>query len=343
MLRKWRASLIGLLAPNVRYPECIMRKIGILYGMENTFPGAFIEAVNSRGIDGIRAESVLIGGVKMAEPSEYRVIIDRISQDVDFYRAYLKNAVLGGASVFNNPFWWTADDKFFNYSLASKLGVAIPKTVILPQKEHPPGTTDRSMRNLVYPLNWQNIFDYVGFPAFLKPFSGGGWKHVYKVHSPDELFAAYNQTGTICMTLQQGIEFKEYFRCYVIGQRDVRIMHYDPRRPHAERYVLNPEPASDALYERVTKDCITLCRALGYDINTVEFAVQDGVPYAIDFLNPAPDADFHSVGQANFEWFVNKVADFAIEEAQKEPQSVSELRWSKFLNANESRTVSAVG
>ncbi len=246
-----------------------MKKIGILYGMESSFPGALIAEINGRKIDGVVAESILIGGVKMAEPCAYRVIIDRISQDIEFYRAFLKNAVLGGATVINNPFWWTADDKFFNYALSSKLGVATPRTVILPHKQHPPGTTEQSMRNLAYPLNWEEIFGYVGFPAFLKPYSGGGWKHVYKVHSPEELFDAYNQTGTLCMTLQQGIEFDEYFRCYVIGQKKVHIMHYDPRRPHAERYVQNPEPSTPAMYERVTRDCITLCKALGYDMNTV--------------------------------------------------------------------------
>jgi hypothetical protein len=309
-----------------------MNKIGILYGMENTFPGALIEEINGRKVDGVCAESVLIGGIKMDEPSPYRVIIDRISQDIEFYRAYLKNAVLNGATVINNPFWWSADDKFFNYALADKLGVAIPRTVVLPQKEHPPGTTDRSMRNLMYPLNWDDIFGYVGFPAFLKPYSGGGWKHVYKVHTPEELFAAYDQTGSICMTLQQGIEFTEYFRCYVIGQKNVHIMHYDPRNPHHLRYVKDPEPSSPEMYDRVTRDCLTLCRALGYDMNTVEFAVQDGVPYAIDFLNPAPDAELTSVGQENFDWIVKAVADFTIEEAQKEPRAVQELRWARFLD-----------
>ena len=310
-----------------------MKKIGILYGMENTFPGALIERINGRRVEGIRAESVLIGGVKMAEPSGYSVIIDRISQDVAFYRAFLKNAVLSGTHVINNPFWWTADDKFFNYSLASRLGVAVPRTVLLPHKEHPPGTTDRSMRNLVYPLDWEAIFDYIGFPAFLKPYSGGGWKSVYKVHSPEELFRAYDETGDLCMTLQQAIEFDEYFRCYVIGQSKVLIMHYDPRRPHEHRYVRNPEPSSPELYERVERDAVTLCRALGYDMNTVEFAVQDGVPYAIDFLNPAPDADYYSVGPDNFEWIVNGMADLAIAHAELPPRTHDELHWSRFLNA----------
>src|SRR5271166_2238231 len=277
--------------------------------MENTFPPALVEKINGMKVDGVKAEFVKLGGVKMADPSGYKVIIDRISQDIPFYRACLKNAALTGTIVVNNPFWWTADDKFFNYALATKLGVAIPATVILPHHTHPEGTTDQSMRNLIYPLNWDEIFAYVGFPAFLKPYAGGGWKHVYKVHSPEELFQYYNQTGDLCMTLQHGVEFEEYYRCYVVGQEKVHVMQYDPRRPHAERYVLDGPPVEPKLYDRVVRDALTLCRALGYDLNTVEFAVEDGIPYAIDFLNPAPDADYNSVGAQNFEWIVDAVAD----------------------------------
>src|ERR1700685_1944330 len=308
-----------------------MKKIGILFGMENTFPPAFVEKINSMNVDGITAEFVNIGGIRMDEPRKYAVILDRISQDIQFYRAYLKNAVLHGTIVVNNPFWWTADDKFFNYALASKLGVAIPPTVILPHHKHPEGTTEQSMRNLIYPLNWEEIFGYVGFPAFLKPYSGGGWKHVYKVHSPEEFFHHYNQTGDLCMTLQHGVEFKEYFRCYVVDQETVHVMHYDPRAPHHERYVKNPPPTDPKLLDRVVKDALTLCRALGYDLNTVEFAVEDGIPNAIDFMNPAPDAEATSVGQENFEWVVNAVAGMTVKKALSDENPAQELRWAAFL------------
>ena len=310
-----------------------MKKIGVLYGMENTFPPALVNRINEMAVPGIVAEHLKVGGVKMAEPSGYRVIIDRISQDIPFYRAFLKNAVLSGTIVVNNPFWWTADDKFFNYALASKIGVAIPKTVILPHHSHPPDTTSQSMRNLIYPLNWDDLFNYVGFPAFLKPYAGGGWKHVYKVNSPEEFFSAYNQTGDLCMTLQEGIDFQEYFRCYVVGQEKVHVMPYDPKRPHAERYVLDGPPVEAALYNRVVKDCLAICRALGYDLNTVEFAVRDGVPYAIDFLNPAPDADYYSVGADNFDWIVDAVAEMAVKKAAGDEQPAAGYRWSDFLNA----------
>ena len=309
-----------------------MKKIGIIYGMENTFPSALVDRINYRNVPGVLAEHVKIGAVRMTEPSGYRVLIDRISHDIPFYRAYLKNAVLGGTIVINNPFWWGADDKFFNYSLAGKLGVAVPKTVVLPHKAHPPGTTDRSLRNLTYPLNWEEVFDYIGFPAFLKPYSGGGWKSVYKVNSPEEFFRAYDATGDLCMTLQTGVNFTEYFRCYVVGQSKVHIMQYDPRLPHAERYIQNPVPVVPALLARLERDSRTLCVALGYDLNTVEFAVEDGIPYAIDFLNPAPDADYHSVGHDNFEWIVNAVADLAIEKALSDENPGADMHWSSFLS-----------
>ncbi len=308
-----------------------MHKIGVLFGMENTFPGALVEKINAMKVEDVRAEFVKVGGVKMAHPSGYSLIIDRISHDIPFYRAWLKNAVLRGTRVINNPFWWSADDKFFNYALASRLGVATPRTVLLPHKSHPPDTSERSMRNLEYPLDWDGIFNYVGFPAFLKPFSGGGWKNVYKVHDPGEFFKAYDDTGQLCMTLQQAIEFEEYFRCYVVGQEKVRVMPYNPKAPHAERYVRNAPPLDAAMRQRVENDCLTLCRALGYDLNTVEFAVEGGVPYAIDFLNPAPDADYASVGAENFNWIVDHVAELAVARALEGSQPAAELRWASFL------------
>jgi hypothetical protein len=140
------------------------------------------------------------------------------------------------------------------------------------------------------------------------------------------------------MTYQKAVEFNEYFRCYVVGQKKVHIMPYDPRRPHAERYIQNPPKYDKKLLKRVEQDALKLCQALGYDLNTVEFAVEDGIPYAIDFMNPAPDADLHSVGQANFDWIVREVADLAIAKAKKAPH-VPELRWAAFLGAEAAKPV----
>lgn len=312
--------------------EALVKTIGVLFGVENTFPGALVERINELDVDGIRAEFVSLGGVVMAEPCPYAVIVDRISHDMPFYRSYLKNAVLTGSQVINNPFWWSADDKFFNYALASKIGVAAPRTVLLPPKLYPPNINTQSLRNLQYPLDWDAIFEYVKFPAFLKPHDGGGWRDVHHVHNDWEFFHAYDQSRDLTMTLQAAVNFTEYFRCYVVGQEHVRIMPYDPRQPHERRYVQDPPEYAPELIERVEADALKLCQALGYDLNTVEFAVEDGVPYAIDFMNPAPDADYHSVGAENFEWIVDHVADLAIRKAQQaEPHSAS-FHWSRYLS-----------
>lgn len=308
-----------------------MKKIGILFGQENTFPPAFVERVNSKGEPGIVAEAVKVGKVMQAVPQGYDVIIDRISQDVPFYRAMLKNAAITGTAVINNPFWWTADDKFFNNALAEKIGVPVPKTVILPSNQHPPDTNANSFRNLEYPLDWDEIFNYVGFPAYFKPFAGGGWKNVYRVENREQFFNAYNETGQLVMMLQEEIIFTDYFRCYCLDRKDVHIMQYDPRQPHENRYVKNPQAKTKKLMETVEDYVLRLNKALGYDFNTVELAVRDGVPYAIDFCNPAPDADVHSVGQENFEWIVEAAANMAIRRALSHKEGKNNLTWGEFI------------
>ena len=165
-----------------------MKKIGVLHGKERSFPEALVARINSKNIPGIFAEPVKIDKVMQGEPSGYAVIFDRISQDVPFYRAYLKNAALCGTAVINNPFWWSADEKFFNNCLATKIDVPVPKTVILPSRELPTDTSEESFSNLAYPLDWEGIFKYIGFPAYMKSFAGGGWKSVYQLNSMEEFF-----------------------------------------------------------------------------------------------------------------------------------------------------------
>ncbi|HEV7349581.1 hypothetical protein [Telluribacter sp.] len=313
-----------------------MKKIGILHGMENTFPQAFIERVNSKGEKGIVAEPVSIGKVVQAEPTEYAVIIDRISQDVPFYRSYLKNAALSGTAVINNPFWWSADEKFFNNCLAEKIGVPVPKTVILPSHERPTDTFETSFRNLKFPLDWEAMFEYIGFPAYMKPHAGGGWKSVYRVEDPHDLWRKHQETGQLVMMLQEEIVFTDYFRCYCIGQKEVHIMPYEPRNPHHLRYAaqMNTEgPAGKKLLATIKDYVLRLNKALGYDFNTVEFAVRDGVPIAIDFCNPAPDADVYSVGHNNFEWIVEAAANMAIERAKKQKPGKDNLTWGTFVRS----------
>jgi hypothetical protein len=304
-------------------------KIGLLCGREYAFPPAFLDRVTTLGRDhGITAEFVKLTGTRMGEPSGYRVIVDRISHEVEYYRAFLKHAVLTGTYVINNPFWWTADDKFFNYAIAQKVGVAVPKTVVLPQKSYPPDIdlTAESLHNLGYPIDWDGLLDYVGRPAILKPYSGGGWKHVYKVHNREELIAAYDGTGPYCMTLQQFIHFDQYVRCFTFGKTDITPVRYDP---HERRYLVEHSYLTPELGDRIIKDAQTLNTALGYEMNTIEFAVENGVPYAIDFLNPAPDFERDRITPHYFEIVVEKMARLVIDRALSGKPSQSWPRWAE--------------
>ena len=308
-----------------------MTKIGLLCGREFSFPPAFLERVNALGKrDGISAEFVKLGGTKMGEPARYRVIVDRLSHEVDYYRGYLKHAVLEGTYVINNPFWWTADDKYFNYSVAAKLGVAVPKTVLLPQKGYPSNVdiTSESLRNLDYPIDWDSLLDYVGRPAILKPFSGGGWKHVYKVSNREELIAAYDQTSPYCMTLQELIDFDRYVRCFTFGKTDITPVHYDPKE---RRYIVDHKYLSAELGARISRDAQTINLALGYEMNTIEFAVKDDVPYAIDFLNPAPDFERDRITPFYFDLVVDRMSKLVIDRALHGNVANTWPRWEEML------------
>jgi hypothetical protein len=307
-----------------------MTSIGVIVGREWSFPPAFIDEVNQRQT-GVTAEYARLGGTRMEEPVPYAVLVDRISHEVPYYRSYLKYAALQGTHVVNNPFMWTADDKFFEAALATRLGVASPKTVALPNKEYVPGIVhNESLRNLIYPIDWAGLVDYLGgFPIILKDAHGGGWKQVHVCHSMDDLFTSYNQSGLLTMVLQEFVTWDNYVRCMCLGQNDILVMKYDPNERRYSQHDLAPQ-----LYDRILADSRKLVQALGYDMNTIEWAVRDGVPYAIDFMNPAPDMDVNSLGYEFHRWCVTHMADMCIRLAREPQPQGAALRWSRFFGGD---------
>jgi hypothetical protein len=143
----------------------------------------------------------------------------------------------------------------------------------------------------------------------MKPADGGGWKNVSRVNDMRELLAAYDESGQLVMTLQQFIDFDEYVRCICVGKEFILPIRYDPRR----RCYLDQEGyLSPALEAQVLDGAWALNQALSYDMNSVEFAIKDGVAYAIDFTNPAPDMDVHSILPKHFSKVVDAMAKLAV-------------------------------
>ncbi|PWT87585.1 MAG: hypothetical protein C5B54_12110 [Acidobacteria bacterium] len=306
-------------------------KIGILTGMEWSWPPAFIEEVEKRD-QGVIAEFVKLGGTEMDAPSPYRVIVDRISHEIPYYRSYLKNAVLQGTAVINDPFMWTSDDKYFGASLITKLGLASPKTIVLPNKDYIPGINrEKSLRNLMFPMDWDAIINYIGLPLVLKDAHGGGWKEVYIVHSKDELIYRYDQAGLLTMIVQEFIDWDHYVRCICLGQEQILPIKYSPKE---RKYYVEHDHMSPELGARVVKDAKTICQAFGYDMNTVEFAVRDGIPYAIDFMNPAPDFDVNSLTPFYFDWVVKNMTDLCIRLAKGKNATGERYQWYKMVSTH---------
>jgi len=302
-------------------------RIGIIVGMEDSFPTAFVEKVSQT--PGFLAEILRIGAVRERPPLTHRVIVDRLSHEVPFYRFFLKSAALSGSYIINDPFWWSADDKFFGYSLAARIGIAVPRTVLLPQKSYISSINpEKSLRNLEFPLDWDGIFDYIGFPAFLKPADGGGWKHVTRCDTAADVLRAYDESNTLSMTLQEFIDFDEYVRCICIGKDFVMPIQYDPKR---RCYIEGDDFLPGALMQRVIGDAHRLNVALGYDMNSVEFAIKDGIPYAIDFTNPAPDFDINSILPKHFHIVVDEMAKLVVRIAKEGRHLPTKLPFRKVL------------
>ncbi len=216
----------------------------------------------------------------------------------------------------------------------SKIGIPLPKTVLLPSHERPTNTSETSFRNLKFPHDWEYIFNYIGFPAYMKPHDGGGWRNVYRVESPEDMWAKHAETEQLVMMVQEEIVFEDYYRVYCLGRKYVHIMPYEPRNPHHLRYATTHQTEGkelEKLLKTITDYTIKMNEALGYDFNTVEFAVRDGIPYAIDFCNPAPDADRNSVGEENFQWIVEHAAKLAIEKAKDYKPGKINIDWGTFV------------
>lgn len=291
--------------------------VGLLVGRERTFPDALIAAI--RKSSSVDARYAQIDLTSIDKPPPYDVIVDRISHEVTCYQPVLKLASLAGTRVVNDPFFRIADDKFFNTALAKRLGVAVPRTYALPSKNYGDDVSSETLRNLSFPLSWESMVQDLGFPLFLKPHWGGGWRDVTRVSNMGELFAAYDRSHRLTMIAQEAIAWTQYVRCIVVGREHVLPALWDPRQSHFDRYVRASEsmPAlSRELEARVVADAKTLCEALGYDMNTVEFAIRDGVPYAIDFMNSAPDFDVSSLGDAHFAWVVERMAELCVDLAE---------------------------
>jgi glutathione synthase/RimK-type ligase-like ATP-grasp enzyme len=288
------------------------KRIGLLIGREWSWPAAFIAEVNRRQ-DGVIAEFVKIGETTLTSENPYAVIIDRTSHEIPYYRLYLKYAALHGTYIINNPFTVAADDKFFGVALAHYLEIQVPRTAALPNKRAEAENVPESFRNLVYPMDWQKIIDYVGVPAILKDAHTGGRRVSQRVHSVDELIRWYDESDTLTVILQAVIESEFHVHAFVVGDRAM-LARYDRA---AGRYLDHLDGLPNGVQEQIRDAAVRVTRAYKYDLNMVEF-VRDGEDiYLINPTNPAPELDINLLADKQFAWCVGEIADLAIAMAKR--------------------------
>lgn len=289
------------------------KRIGLLVGRELDWPDAFVATVNDHP-SAATAELVKVGGTLMNAEIPYDLIIDRMSHEIPYYRAYLQYAAIQGCHIINNPFTWSADNRFVGTVVANRLGLRTPKTVALPNKEIERDVVPESFRNLTYPMDWQGIIDYVGVPAIFKDVRSGGRRQVYRVHSVDDLIQRFDESGTQTMILQEVIESETHIHSFVIGQEHVLLLQYNQVKGAYLPGILSPRTSRNRL---LVKASLALTKAFGYDINMVEFVMVNDQPYVINSTNPAPVMDQALMTKEQFEWLIAKTVALALQHVKR--------------------------
>ncbi|MDT8305746.1 MAG: hypothetical protein RRC07_07395 [Anaerolineae bacterium] len=299
------------------------KKIGLIIGREWSWPSAFITEVNKRSA-GVVAEFVKLGGTFLDQPSDYDVIVDRMSHEIPYYRVTLKAAALQGVYVINNPFTSASDDRFFGISLAHQLGLKTPRSVVLPNKRVETQVVPESFRNLEYPMNWRGVIDYVGVPAILKDASLGGRRMSERVHNVDDLIQKYDESDTLTMLVQEIVESDVHVHVFVVGQEHTLPIRY---AVDEESYLPEIGDVDAVTIAQMEKDAIAVSRGYGYDINMVEYVVRDGIPYMVNATNPAPNMDINRLKPGHFSWCVNTLADWTIALAHRADKEMPRAVW----------------
>jgi hypothetical protein len=215
-----------------------------------------------------------------------------------------KSILLDGLYVFNNPWAVQSMEKHTTYAALMRLGIPIPKTLMLAPREYDEKPDLRvTLQRYADLFDLQQLGEQVGYPSFVKPYDGGGWQGVVKVDNAAELKQAYDASGKSLLHLQKGVvPYERFVRCIGFGAQTKTVL-YDPSQPLHGRYTTETNFIS-AQDQRVLEDItLTINAFFGWDFNSCEALLQQGVWWPIDFANPCPDSQVTSL-HAHFPWLV---------------------------------------
>ncbi len=290
------------------------RRIGLSLGADICWPKCFEDILarwnpelEVRG-ETVRfeVERVTIEPFDLCQPARYDVLLDRLTHWLAATREWIKKAVLlDDMYVFNNPWSVQSMEKQTTYCAMMRLGMPIPKTWLVPPKEHEESADlEPTLTRYAKYFDLKSLGETVGYPLFMKPYDGGGWVGVSKVDDGDALEAAYEKSGKFMMHLQEGVVPWEHFvRCVGVGPQ-MRVIEYDPEAPLHARYTDDFDHLPQADLDHLRAVTLTINAFFGWDFNSCEcLAGADGVWRPIDFANPCPDSQVTSLHR-HFPWLV---------------------------------------
>jgi hypothetical protein len=311
-------------------------KIGLLLGNEISMPDAYeallkklnLEVKHGKETYKFLTERVMIEPFDIRYKPEYDIVIERVSHWHKNPREWLKKIILDDVYVINNPWTFQSIEKHTGFSLLAKLGVDIPDTYLLPQKDQSELLQEAlELYNRMFDLD--KIGETIGYPMYMKPYDGGGWVGVKKISNQKELYEAYDASGTRMMHLQKGIEFDKFCRALSVGPQ-VLPMQYDPDKPLHLRYVINFNFLTPDEGDKMVKITKLVGALFGWDYNSCEVTIKDGICHPIDFCNAVPDSSLMSL-HFHFPWIVKALIRWTTFAGATRRQFPYDLSWQKYL------------
>jgi len=277
-------------------------------------------------------ERVSIEPFNLRQPCRYDVVIDRLTHWFHTSREWIKKAILmDGLYVFNNPWSIQANEKHTSYCAMMQLGMPIPETWMLPPKGYTPSPDIKTtLHRYARLFDLGAIGDNLGWPLFLKPYDGGGWRAVTRVTDAKSAWKAYDESDAAVMHAQASVEgFDRFVRTVGFGPQ-VRHVLYDPDAPLHDRYTMQTDALSAADQEHLRKVTLTINAFFGWDFNSCESLRREGVWHPIDFANPCPDSQVTSL-HFHFPWMVKAYLRWSIFCAATKRPMRKNLDWEPFF------------
>jgi hypothetical protein len=293
----------------------LTRTIGLSLGADICWPICYEELVKRLDLAipvgndkvGIAVERVTIEPFDLRQSCKYDVVIDRLTHWYHPSREWIKKAILmDDLYVFNNPWSVQSMEKQTTYCAMIKLGMPIPETWLVPPRSYEPlPDLQPTLRSYAKLFDLGVVGKKVGYPMFMKPYDGGGWKGVSRIDDEAALRAGYDSSGKLVMHLQHAVDpFDSFVRCIGLGPQ-TKLVRYDPTAPLHDRYTMDKDFVSADEAALLRDTTLTINAFFGWDFNSCESlrGAKDKVWYPIDFANPCPDSQVTSL-HYHFPWLV---------------------------------------